>query len=133
MEIHPGIGAGGGSTTFEGEIRREAKKTLPDGAKIVGVHVHQGEDGVNKCEHGYRLYDVEYEVGEAPFQKLSTHRWALTREGYTATVDLRAEGYWVTVTNSGGDVVDEGVEGGTGVNVFREARWKLDSAIEAGE
>jgi hypothetical protein len=68
-----------------------------------------------------------------PFSKLSAESWELTKEGYTVTVGRRGSLWWVTVTNPGGDVVDEGSEGGTGVNVFREARWKLDSAIDAGE
>lgn len=66
-----------------------------------------------------------------PFSRLDNGGWALTKDGYTVTVEARSGGgMYVTVTNPHGDVVSEGAELR---HVFREARWALDSAIESGE
>jgi hypothetical protein len=55
MELHPGVGAGGGSTSFQGEVEREAKKLIPEGKTFVSVRMMN-----EKCEHGLRLYEVLY-------------------------------------------------------------------------
>jgi hypothetical protein len=59
--------------------------------------------------------------------------WELTRDGYTLVLDAPVNGVRrVRVYNPGGDAVDEGTFAGS-MNIHREARWMLASAIESGE
>lgn len=68
--------------------------------------------------------------GEAPFHKLSHESWQLAKDGYIATVWKRGSQMWVRITNPSFETVDEGPQN---TNPFGEARWRLDSAIAAGE
>lgn len=64
--------------------------------------------------------------GDPKFENPTHGIWTLTKDGYTVTVtEAKA-----VVTNSHGIVVDESE---FPANTFREARWMLDTAIEAGE
>jgi hypothetical protein len=68
-----------------------------------------------------------------PFSKLSETAWRLTKDGYTVTVEATLSAgppLRVYVTNPAGEEVDDATFGHA---AWREARWMLDSAIEAGE
>jgi hypothetical protein len=71
-------------------------------------------------------------MSEQPFSKLSADAWQLTRDGYTVTLQAGGPGggHRAVVTNPDGEEVDRETHYR---HPFREARWMLDSAIEAGE
>jgi hypothetical protein len=57
--------------------------------------------------------------------------WELSKEGYTVTVTADGDRVRAVVRNGQGDEVDSTTFAGR--SAFDEARWMLDSAVEAGE
>lgn len=65
------------------------------------------------------------------FSNPSPNVWELSKDGYTVTLTQDGDRARATVTNAQGDEVDSTTL--AGLSAFNEARWMLDSAIEAGE